>query len=183
MMNRILLKAFIASFLSINSSILMAEDNQFKGRIFAQIVEPNGHVYHAIEGFENSGQFSKKQFLKFRQERGQKVAMVGNKIIFDGENQNKYHLTVEVDEKNNERFLAKVKLFENSLEFDDKSQKKIVVSNLIKHAELKGKLNSSSKYQFVDDNQVNFNIEMNIDKVFNEEELRKRLEKFLPSKR
>ena len=182
-MNRIFLSVFIAVLLIFNSSFLQAENNQFKGRIFAQIVEPNGHVYHAIEGFENTGQFSKKQFLKFRQERGQKVAMIGNKIVFDGENQNKYHLTVEVDEKNNERFLAKVKLFENSLEFDEKSQKKVVVSNLIKHAELKGKLNSSSKYQFVDDNQVNFIIELNIDKVFSKEELKKRLEQYLPSEK
>ena len=70
-----------------------------------------------------------------------------------------------------------------NFEFDEKSQKKVVVSNLIKHAELKGKLNSSSKYQFVDDNQVNFIIELNIDKVFSKEELKKRLEQYLPSEK
>jgi len=182
-MKNALLKSIVVSFLLLNTSLALAEDNEFRGLIWAQVVEPNGHVYKAVQGFENNGQFSQKQFLKFYQDRGQKVAIVNNRIVFDSSSLNKYHLTVDVQEKSEEDFQAHLKLFENAFKFDEKSQKKVVVSNLIKSAEIKGTLNSKNSFQFVDDNQVNFKVVINIDKVFSQEELQRRLKKYLPAAR
>lgn len=47
--------------------------NNYRGIIVAHVVESNGHVYRAYQGFENSGVSEKKQYLKFHQERGQTV--------------------------------------------------------------------------------------------------------------
>lgn len=65
------------------------------------------------------------------------------------------------------------------MEYDQKAQKKVLVSQLIKTGQVSGTLNSDNKFQFIDDNQVNLKLAMNIDKVFTKDELKARLEKYL----
>ena len=146
----------------------------YRGMIVAHVVEPNGHVYRGYDGFESGGVFKGKQVIDFEQERGQKVSLKPNGLVFDKSTSKKYRMIFEITDKSQEQFQADIEFFENKLEFDTKTEKYLVNSILIKKTSVVGTLHSENEYVLVNDEQPNFRLSINIDKIFTKEELAKR---------
>ena len=143
----------------------------YRGIIVAHVVEPNGHVYRAYDGFDSGGIFKREQVIYFGQERGQKISLVNKNIFIDKSTAHKYHLVFAIRDKTDEEFEAEIKFYRNKMTYDSKTEKYSVNSTLIKKASITGILNSENKYVFVDDNLSNFRLRLNIDKIFDKDEL------------
>ena len=104
----------LASIFTLLSFNLSAKD-EYQGMISSTIVEPNGYVYMGDEGFDNGGVFTDKQIIYFTQERGQKLTMSKQNIVFDTSRDKKYHLILEIIERKGEKFKAKVSFYQNAM--------------------------------------------------------------------
>ena len=158
------------------SSSSALADSKYRGRIWTQVVEPNGHLYSGFENFGPDTSFVEgKGTIYISQKRGQKLALRGGNLLFDNSKATKYHMVVKIIEGENERYKAEIKFYYNSMEYDEETQDHIFVSKLFKKASVSGVLNSRNKFTFVDDNKPNLRVSLNIDKVFNKEEILARL--------
>jgi hypothetical protein len=151
---------------------------KFTGSITGSVIEANGHVFTGGQGYQ-SDEFEDKQVVYFRQERGQKITMTKNNIVFDSSKAQKYHMVVEITERKDDKFKALVNFYQNQIvnEKNDYS----ALSKIIKKVEVEGNLNAKNDYVFVDDNQPNLKLTLNIDRVFSKQEILSKLSKKLES--
>jgi len=150
---------------------------KYTGMIYATIVEENGHVYAADSGLTGKGEFKDKQIIYFYQERGQKIALVNNKVLVDNSKEHKYHLVVNVLERKGETFKASVKFYRNSIRANQKSHS--IISEVIKNEQVIGQLNARNSYKFIDNGKPNLMIAFDIDRVFPKKEILTKLQKQL----
>ncbi|MGX5201196.1 hypothetical protein [Aliikangiella sp. IMCC44632] len=152
---------------------------QYRGMISAKIVEKNGHVYGGYVGLEDEGVFEDSQVIYFYQDRGQKVALTKKNLLIDSSNAHKYHLVLNIVERVNDNYKAELIFFHNSMVYDDETQDYVLVSKEIKKALVDGILNTESNFKFIDDEKPNFIVSIDIDRIFDKEEILAKLKKKL----
>ena len=158
------------------SATLFAQPN-YQGLIVAHVIEPNGHVYRGYDGFMSSGKFKDKQMIYFEQERGQKVALSGGKMIVDSSSAQKYHMILEILQREGDKYQAEISFYHNNMEYQEDKQDYVLVSKEIKKAVVNGTLNTENNYSFIDDEKPNLKVSINIDKIFSKEEILKKLQR------
>lgn len=154
---------------------IVSAKTTYRGLVVAHIVEPNGHVYRGYNGFTNSGEFEDKQVIYFSQERGQQISLSKTNLLIDSTTANKYHMLIEMLDRKDDKFKAELSFFENTMEYQDAEKDYQLISKIIKRTVIEGTLNSENNFTFVDDNQPNLKVRMNIDRIFTKEEILKRL--------
>ncbi len=168
-------------------SLNLSATEEYRGMISSTIVEPNGHVYMGDEGFTSGGVFTDKQVIYFSQERGQKITMTKQNIVFDSSRNRKYHLVLEIIERKDEKFKAKVSFYQNAMSETVTSNStpgnSTLISKVIRGEEIEGVLNTENSYVFIDDNKANLKLSINIDRVFSDIEIKERLKKELENRR
>jgi len=171
----------LSNILALSISLLILNSHaseQYRGVISATIFEKNGQTFSANNSRDTmaSNVFDEKQVLYFDQSSGQKVRLTTNKVLFDNSKNSRYHLTVEISEKNDDSFSATVSYFKNSMQVNKKGEE-VLVSTPFKTQEIQGRFNSNNQYSFKDDQLPSLEMWVNIDKVFSREELLNRLNK------
>jgi len=154
-------------------------NSDFRGIVVAHIIEPNGHVYRAYDGFVEGGVFkdSDRNVIYFEQERGHRIAISGKEIVTDNSTGNKYYMAFTLLESDNDNFQANLEFFYNRVNYDDKLKEYNVVSQSMKTINVEGVFNTENTYLFTDKDLPNYRVRINIDKLFSKDEIIKRHEK------
>ena len=88
---------------------------KFTGSITGSVIEANGHVFTGGQGYQ-SDEFEDKQVVYFRQERGQKITMTKNNIVFDSsKSANSIIWSWKITERKDDKFKALVNFYQNQI--------------------------------------------------------------------
>ena len=147
----------------------------YRGYVSGKVNETNCDTY----GFFGPSQtFDEKLFFGLDQQSGQQIFWTNQGDVFETSANNKYIASVSITAAGEESFLAEIQLFKTSPKSKSASVTAIL-SNQISEYTFSGILNAKNEYEFIDDQEHDFFLKIEIDKNFTLEEKQARLLKKL----